>query len=267
VGVEDIDMESGPSGIKSNSDHSEYCLSYNAIVMDHICQFLEQGKIESCDLLFTGSNYVFFITLKLNGMVMKAIYKPCRGETPLWDFPDGTLYKREYAAYLFSQILEWFLVPPTVIRNGPYGVGSVQWFVDIRHRVDYESQRIKYLSQLKQVALFDYLVNNADRKVGHCLEGYDGRLWMVDHGLTFNTMPKLRTVIWDFIGQPVPEELMSDVVTLQKRLSDNNNARKALSSLLDVSEMEALQYRIQEIIDNPVFPFPESHWSIPWPWI
>jgi len=265
VGV--VDMENGPPGTKFNPGHSDLYLSHSPAVMTHISQLLEQGEIINCELLARGSNYVFFVTLTVEGELMSAIYKPRRGEVPLWDFPDGTLYKREYATYLISQAMEWFLVPPTVIRDGPYGLGSVQWFVDIRHRINYESMRERYLSPLKQVALFDYLVNNADRKAGHCLEGHDGRLWLVDHGLTFNTAPKLRTVIWDFSGQTVPGELVSDVVAFRRRLARDNSLRDALYPLLAMSEIEALESRIQRIIDNPVFPYPESHRSIPWPWI
>ncbi len=262
-----MDMENGPSGSKFNSDHSDYHLSHSASVMAHICQFLEQGEITACQLLYSGSNHVFLVTLTQDGKEMNAIYKPRQGETPLWDFPDGTLYKREYAAYLISQALEWFLVPPTVIRSGPYGVGSVQWFVDTNQRIDYESLRESYLSQLKQVALFDYLVNNADRKAGHCLNGHDGRLWMVDHGLTFNAMPKLRTVIWDFSGQSVSKKMVSEVAVLQQKLALDKLLKEALSRLLVVSEMEALDLRIKKIVDDPVFPYPESRRSVPWPWI
>ncbi|MFC1952848.1 SCO1664 family protein [Chloroflexota bacterium] len=262
-----MEMENGPPGTKLHFAHSGVFLSHNVTVMAHICGLLEKAEITACELLFQGSNYVFLVALEMKNKIMRAIYKPCRGEVPLWDFPDGTLYKRECATYLVSQTLEWFLVPPTVIRNGPYGVGSVQWFVNIKHRTDYESQREKFLSQLKQVAIFDYLVNNADRKAGHCLEGYDGRLWMVDHGLTFNTMPKLRTVIWDFMGQPVSKEMVSDVVALQKKLTRDKSLRNTILRLIAPSELEALEFRIQRIINFPVFPYPESHRSVPWPWI
>ncbi|MFC2014959.1 SCO1664 family protein [Chloroflexota bacterium] len=260
-------MENNPSGIKFNSGHSDYHLSHSTTVMDHVCQFLTQGEITAYDLLYRGSNHVFVVAILQGENETIAIYKPRRGETPLWDFPDGTLYKREYAAYLVSQALAWFLVPPTVIRDGPYGVGSVQWFVEANHRDDYESLRTRYLSQLQQVAIFDYLVNNADRKAGHCLEGQDGKLWMVDHGLTFNAVPKLRTVIWNFSGQPVPTKIVSDVAALQQKLTLDKSFRQALSRLLAVSEIEALEIRIKRIVENPVFPYPESRRSVPWPWI
>ncbi|MBI3040112.1 MAG: SCO1664 family protein [Chloroflexi bacterium] len=241
--------------------------SDGAPVMTQICHFLERGEITTCDSLYFGSNGVFLVALRNEGKMIRAIYKPCRGETPLYDFPDGTLYKREYAAFLISQALEWFLVPPTVIRSGPHGIGSMQWFVDTKNRVDYDSLRTRYLSRLKQVALFDYLVNNADRKAGHCLEGKDGRLGLVDHGLTFNTVPKLRTVIWDFSGQPISKKLVSDVMALQEKLKQEKSLREALYRLLAVSEVEALEFRLQKIIDNPVLPYPESRRSVPWSWM
>ncbi|MBI4180441.1 MAG: SCO1664 family protein [Chloroflexi bacterium] len=197
----------------------------------------------------------------------KAVYKPCQGETHLYDFPDGTLYKREYAAFLMSQALEWYLIPPTVIRSGPFGIGTIQWFVDTRNRANYDSVISKDLSRLKQVALFDYLVNNADRKAGHFLEGQDGRLWVVDHGLTFNTEPKLRTVLWDFSGQSIPEKLTSDVKSLQQKLKRGKPLSEMLHQLLEMPEVEALEQRIERIIENPVFSHPESYRSVPWPWI
>ncbi len=234
--------------------------------MIQICRFLEQGEVTGCDSLYLGSNHVFTVTLANEGKMIKAVYKPRRGETPLYDFPDGTLYRREYAAFLISQALEWFLVPPTVIRTGPHGIGSMQWFVDTTSRVGYDSLKARYLPQLEKVALFDHLVNNGDRKAGHCLEGQDRRLWCVDHGLTFNVMPKLRTVVWDFSGQLIPEKLVSDVMALQQKLEWAGPLKEALYRLLAVPEVEALEFRLKEVIDNPVFPAPESGWSVPWPW-
>ncbi len=236
-------------------------------LMTRICCVLRRGEITSCESLYAGSNHVFLIELINEGKMIRGVYKPRRGETPLYDFPDGTLYKREYAAFLVSQALEWCLVPPTVIRSGPHGIGSVQQFVDTGNRVAYDSLRARYLSRLKQAALFDYLVNNGDRKVDHCLEGQDGRLWFVDHGLTFNAMPKLRTVIWDFSGQSVPGKLVSDVMALQQKLRRVEPLKEALYQLLAVSEVEALDFRLKRIIDDPVFPHPEARWGVSWPWM
>ncbi len=234
--------------------------------MTQICRLLGQGEVTRCDPLHLGSNYVFMVTLANDGKTIEAVYKPRRGEAPLYDFPDGTLYRREYAAFLISQALEWSLVPPTVIRTGPHGIGSMQWFVDTRSRVGYDSLKARHLPQLAKVALFDHLVNNGDRKAGHCLEGQDGWLWCVDHGLTFHAMPKLRTVVWDFSGQLMPEKLVADVTALQQKLERAGPLKEALCGLLAVPEVEALEFRLKGIIDDPVFPAPESYWSVPWPW-
>lgn len=239
----------------------------NARVIDCVCHLLEEAEITDCNLLNRGSNYVFMATLVNDSRQTKAIYKPRRGEAPLWDFPDGTLYKREYAAFLMSQALEWYLVPPTVIRSGPFGIGTVQWFVDTKTRADYYSVISKDLFKLKQVALFDYLINNADRKAGHFLDGQDGRLWVIDHGLTFNTEPKLRTVLWDFSGQSIPAKLISDVKSFQEKLKRDKRLREILHQLLEVAELKAMEQRIERIIENPVFSHPESYRSLPWPWI
>jgi len=235
--------------------------------MARVCRFMEQAEIKTCDLIPYGSNRVFIMELVKGDITGQAIYKPRRGETPLWDFPDGSLYKREYAAFLVSQALEWFIVPPTIIRQGPWGVGSVQWFVSSRNRVIFDSLPAMDRLKLKQVAVFDIVTNNADRKFGHFLEGRDGHLWVVDHGLTFNAAPKLRTVLWDFAGQPVPETFVSDIKALGQKLQRGNALRNALLNLLAAEEVKALEARVNRIVRNPVFDHPQSRWSVPWPWI
>lgn len=231
------------------------------------CQLLEQSEITKCDLLFSGSNYVFLTTLGVNGTQTQAIYKPRKGEAPLWDFPDGTLYKREYAAFLVSQAMGWDLIPPTVIRDGPYGIGSVQWLVETHGQTGRPTKVTTDIHTLKKVAVFDFITNNADRKAGHFLEARDGRLWLVDHGLTFNSVPKLRTVLWDFSGQKVPGKIMKDIRTLQARLREGKGLREALARLIDADEMDAFEYRIEQLIRKPVFTYPVSRRSVPWPWI
>ncbi len=252
---------------KLNHGHPDFRSPYmDAAAIIRACNLLEQAEVKSCDLLFSGSNHVFIATMVKDGTETKAIYKPRRGETPLWDFPGGTLYKREYAAFLVSQALGWYLIPPTIIRGGPFGIGSMQWFVDTVSGVRHYAPITRDLSVLKQVALFDYLVNNADRKAGHFLEGKDGRLWVVDHGLTFNTVPKLRTVLWDFSGQTVPEKLLADVKILREKLKQEKQLGESLHQLLEAAEVEALEFRIKKIIEMPVFAYPESRRSVPWPW-
>lgn len=229
------------------------------------CRLLETAPVTRCEWSFRGSNDVFLVTLEVNGENVRGIYKPRRGEAPLWDFPDGTLYRREHAAYLVSQTLGWPLVPPTVIRDGPHGVGSVQWFVPARPLTDYRSLLARHTAELREVAVFDYVVNNADRKAGHCIEGLDGRLWMIDHGLTFNAVPKLRTVIWDFTGAPVPSRLTQSLQACRAALSNGGALQQALSCLLDAAELQALERRLSRIIEKPVFPGPATYRSVPWP--
>lgn len=251
-----------------NPDHPQWHMpDLDAAKITQVCALLKQSEIKSCDLLFNGSNYVFLITMVKDKTETKAIYKPRRGETPLWDFLEGTLYKREYAAFLVSQALEWYLIPPTVIREGPFGIGSMQWFVEPISEPRHHLKITGDLSLFKQVAVFDYLVNNADRKAGHFLESNNGRLWLVDHGLTFNKVPKLRTVLWDFSGQTVPGKLLVAVKVLQDKLRLGKQLRQALSRLIEEAEVEALEFRIKKIIEKPIFARPESRRSLPWPWI
>lgn len=231
------------------------------------CHLLEQAEIKKWDLHSRGSNYIYILEMVKDGTGIKSIYKPRHGEIPLWDFPDGTLYKREYAAFILSQALEWHLIPPTIIRSGPFGMGSMQWFVNTSLRAeDYDRLAID-LSVMQQVVVFDCLVNNADRKAGHFLLDDQGRLWVVDHGLTFNRAPKLRTVIWDFAGQNIPQKLVADVALLEDKLKRGKQLSAMLHQLLDEAEVAALEFRIRKIIKSPVFPYPESRRSIPWPWI
>jgi hypothetical protein len=239
---------------------------HDDLTMDGACSLLREGDITGCQPLPRGSNCVYLLSLRQDGIAARAIYKPRRGEAPLWDFPEGTLYQREYAAYLVSQALKWSLVPPTVIRDGPYGVGMLQWFVDTRQTIGYPPLIENHIPEFKRIAAFDWLVNNADRKGGHCLEGLDGRLWLIDHGLTFNMVPKLRTVIWDFSGQPVPEELSADLESLRQQLNGYNSLTRALSELLSFEEIQALKERLTGILESPIYPYSfGSHRRTPWP--
>ena len=216
-----------------------------------------------CRLMPTGSNYTFITSVALEGRECPAIYKPKEGEAPLWDFPQGTLYKREYAAYLLSQGLRWNLVPQTVIRDGAYGVGAVQLFVTQEQGANYFTLREEYASQVQNIALFDLVANNADRKAGHCIKGADGRIWSIDHGLTFHALPKLRTVIWDFAGQAIPQELLKDL----KALAQPSELMARLSEVLEPQEITALEARAQGLLASPSFPSPRSYHDLPWPWI
>ena len=185
---------------------------------------LRRGEILSCQLTRLGSNYTFIVNVALDGLEVYGIYKPRDGEAPLWDFPNGTLYKREYAAYLLSDILGWDLVPFTIIRDGPYGIGSVQEFINHNPKENYYSLGGEYADQLRMVCCFDLIANSTDRKPNHLITDPDGKLWSIDHGLTFHSDVKIRTVIWDFGGEEIPEPLLESLTEFQARLKSRKRA-------------------------------------------
>ncbi|MHB8511742.1 MAG: SCO1664 family protein [Actinomycetota bacterium] len=219
---------------------------------------LESGELEILGLVRDSSNYTFLARVGDEADGVRAIYKPSDGETPLWDFPDGTLYKREVAAYLVSEALGFEFVPPTIVRNGPHGIGSVQLFIDADLSRHYLNMPPEHDEVFRKVCAFDLLINNADRKAGHCLlERYTNRVWMVDHGVSFHTDPKLRTVIWDFAGESIPAEIIDAIAQFE--------ARPLLDSLLAQEEIAALERRARRIIEMKVFPEPGPGRPFPWP--
>jgi uncharacterized repeat protein (TIGR03843 family) len=173
-------------------------------------QLLEHAAIDIEGRMPWSSNATFLVNLEHDGDIAQAIYKPLRGERPLWDFEPG-LHRRELAAYLLSEAMGIDLVPPTIIRDGPLGEGSLQWFVDADHQQHYftiHESRGDLHRQLREVAVFDVIANNTDRKSGHVLIDSDGHIWGIDHGLCFAAEFKLRTVVWEFGGEPVPDRLL-----------------------------------------------------------
>lgn len=226
----------------------------------------ELPEIELLGILRGASNYTFLARLgphEPDGLL--AVYKPAKGESPLWDFPSGTLYRREVAAYELSKVLGWPRIPPTVVReSAPHGVGAMQLFIEAggRHFLgEQSSQRDVWV----RVALFDVIINNADRKSGHCLFDSDGNVWVIDHGLTFHTDPKLRTVIWDFSGEAMPGDLCSDVERALMQL-EHGRLAKRLGDLLSPGEIRTLRRRLRSTLEKDwTFPSPTSGWSIPWP--
>ena len=194
------------------------------------------------------------------------VYKPARGERPLWDFPDFSLYRREVAAYVVAQRLGWPLVPPTVVRtDAPYGVGSLQLYVAAEIAEPPWRQGAGPEAWI-EIAVFDFLVNNADRKLGHCLVDGFGRLWAIDHGLTFHPEFKLRTVIWEFAGRRLPSRLRAGVEGLLAQLRDPA-ARPELEALLSAEELAALAARVEAALDSGFrLPHPPAaRPAIPWP--
>lgn len=225
------------------------------------------GDISSPVLVNQGSNYTFLVSVFHDSCMYEAIYKPSRGERPLWDFTTGTLYKREYAAYIISQCLSWDLIPCTVIREGPYGIGSLQQFIDADPRSSYFTLRDERFAELERIALFDCISNNADRKASHCFEDKNGSIWSIDHGLTFHEDPKLRTVIWDFAEKPIPGYLMEQVAIFLDSLCSSAGLMNDLSFLLAPEEIDALRRRVEDILKSGYFPsYDPSRRNIPWPW-
>ncbi|MDX1688322.1 MAG: SCO1664 family protein [Candidatus Promineifilaceae bacterium] len=233
-----------------------------------ILKLLEEGALETEGLISWGSNYTFLARVCYQTRELNAIYKPRKGERPLWDFAPGTLCLRERAAFLVSEGLGWALVPATVLRDGPHGWGSVQRFVE--HDPDEHYFTIQeeetYAGQLQQVVLFDLLVNNADRKGGHVLVGDGGRLWSIDHGICFHSDYKLRSVIWEFAGEPIPKRLRQDLEHFKERLaSEDEELADQLGALLNDREMEALRERVARLLKQERFPHPGPGRHYPWP--
>ena len=215
---------------------------------------LEQGEIISCELTPVGSNYTFLVELRLDGDYGYGIYKPRKGEIPLWDFPSGTLYKRECAAYLLSEILGWDFIPYTLIRDGPHGIGSVQHYVEHNPKENYYTLDESSADQLKQVACFDLVANNTDRKAGHVLIDPDGKLWGIDQGLTFHEDTKIRTVIWDFAGDPIPDHLLETLLNFMKSLESPQGRMLDLLELLLPEEISSLHRRIEWVLADGSLP-------------
>ncbi len=232
-----------------------------------VAAVLADGTIDVVGRVAWSSNAALLVTVTHGDAEMLAVYKPQRGERPLWDFPDGSLCRRETAAFVLSDALGWDIVPYTVLRDGPYGLGAVQGFVEHDPDEHYFTLLEAHEARFLKFAVFDVVVNNADRKGGHCLrELATGHVYGIDHGLTFHAAPKLRTVIWDFAGTPVPAELVADLVSLRTRLEGPLDA--PIAELLAPVEVDALVHRIDELVARGTLPVPdEGYHSVPWPMI
>jgi hypothetical protein len=226
---------------------------------------LAAGDLEVLGLLPNASNGTFLARAKLGDEEELAVYKPRRGEAPLWDFPDGTLCAREVAAYVVARALGWPDVPATLLRDGPHGVGSVQRFVRFDPEEHYFTLAGRFPDEFGRIAVFDLVVNNADRKAGHCLLGEDGRIHVVDHGVCFSSEPKLRTVIWDLAGDPIPDPLREDLRRLENGVR-TGALRDELAELLDEEELDALAERAESTAAFARLPDPDpDRRPFPWP--
>lgn len=195
-----------------------------------------------------------------------AVWKPTAGERPLFDFPIGTLTRREVAAYRLSEALGWGLVPPTVLRDGPYGEGMLQRWIEVDPGIDVVGLIVANDPRLRRVALFDAIANNTDRKGGHLLPTPDGRLFVVDHGVTFAVQPKLRTILWAWEGQPFQASERAALANLAGQLAAGAPLARSLRELLASREVTATRRRIEELLAAGVFPGPSPDWpAVPWP--
>jgi hypothetical protein len=232
-----------------------------------IAEVLGRGDLDVVGRMRYSSNGAFFVRVCADGVEVPAVYKPRRGERPLWDFPDGTLYRREVATCVLSDALGWGVVPVTVVReDGPLGEGALQRFVEHDPEEHYFTLRAGREDRFRQFAVLDILANNTDRKGGHCLRDLaDDLVVGIDHGLTFHPVWKLRTVIWDFADEPVPDGLLEDVRRVAHDL-EHGPLGETLGRLLSPPEVAAVGLRAAELLRSRRFPSPEpGYHSVPWP--
>lgn len=242
---------------------------------NEIFSALQSGTLHLEGQFIYGSNYTFMTMCRYKAKTFNTVYKPVRGERPLWDFPDQTLAHREVAAYLVSEALGWGMVPPTVFRQkgAPMGSGSVQLFIEHDPDLHYFNFSEEQKQHLPEVMLFDLLINNADRKAGHLLFSPEGELFLIDHGLSFHVEDKLRTVVWDFAGEPIPAKLLDNINRIIPMTSEDTTQtspgeklQTALFPHLSSSEITALQNRAKGLLKTGVFPLPpEDRRAYPWP--
>jgi Phosphatidylinositol 3- and 4-kinase len=225
---------------------------------------LNEGVIDVVGRLVDASNATLYCAVESGGVRRTCVYKPIAGERPLWDFPDGTLAAREVAAYLVSSATGWDLVPPTVMRDGPYGQGMCQLWVDVDESVDLTRLARSDHLDLRRMAVLDVVLNNADRKGGHLLPTADGRVFGVDHGVCFSVQGKLRTLLWQWRGDPLTEEAVTVLDCLRQDL--DAGLGEQLGGLLTGAEVRATRRRVDRLLRTGVHPEPSGEWPpIPWP--
>ncbi|MYS44588.1 SCO1664 family protein, partial [Streptomyces sp. SID5998] len=255
-------------------------------------ELLARGELTVRGRIREASNAALFCTVALDGREASCVYKPVAGERPLWDFPDGTLAGREVAAYEVSEATGWGLVPPTVLRDGPYGEGMVQLWIDASAEAELlalidaeepgpgwkaigfaevDEDRTALLvhaddERLRRLAVLDAVLNNADRKGGHLLPTADGRLYGIDHGVTFNVENKLRTLLWGWAGEPLPAEAVGVLKGLRDALGEGGALAARLTGLITPAETDATRARVDALLASGVHPEPSGEWpAIPWP--
>ena len=227
-------------------------------------ELLRTGTLSVEGRLVDASNATLYCTIASGGTSAACVYKPVRGERPLWDFPDGTLAGREVATYLVSEATGWGLVPPTVLRDGPFGPGMCQLWVDVVGGVDLRELACSDHVDLQRMALLDAVVNNADRKGGHLLPTEGGRVLAVDHGVCFSTTDKLRTLLWQWAGRPLSAEALEVLQGLRAAMGGSLGTE--LSEHLTRREVRTTAARVERLLEEGVYPLPSEDWpAIPWP--
>lgn len=238
--------------------------SASALSPDDVRTVLTTGELSIEGRLVDASNTTLYAQACLDAVQLTCVYKPIAGERPLWDFPDGTLAGREVAAGLVSEAIGWAVVPPTVMRDGPYGPGMCQLWIDVDEDVDLLALLHSDHEALRRVAVFDAVVNNADRKGGHLLPTPGGHIFGVDHGVCFSTDDKLRTILWQWRGSPLPDDALAALAALRDDLLTGlgDQLREHLTS----REVAATRRRVDKLLRNRRFPEPGEGWpAVPWP--
>lgn len=232
---------------------------------DEALVLLRLGELEVEGQVMDSSNATFYCSATLDGVAAACVYKPIAGERPLWDFPDGTLAEREVAAYAVSAATGWAIVPPTVLRDGPVGEGMVQLWIDTDETVDLARLvRRRNDAALRRVAVLDAVINNGDRKGGHLLPTAAGRIYGIDHGVTFNVEDKLRTVLWQWAGDALTEEAIEVLIALRADIDGALGER--LTELLTTREVRRTRRRIDRLLSSAIHPEPSGDWpAVPWP--
>jgi uncharacterized repeat protein (TIGR03843 family) len=235
------------------------------ITEEQALALLRAGELTVEGRLVDASNATFYCAVTANGCSAACVYKPIAGERPLWDFPDGTLAEREAAAFEVAVALGWPIVPPTVLRDGPLGRGMVQLWIDVDESVEITRFMRRYdVERLRQIAIFDAVINNADRKGGHLLPLADGRVYGVDHGVTFHVEDKLRTVLWQWAGDRIPAEACAALEQLRHDLDATLGER--LGELLTRREVARTRSRVDRLLASRRHPEPGGDWPpVPWP--
>jgi hypothetical protein len=227
-------------------------------------ELIGRGEMRLLRLMPRASNYTFLAEISDGSEHVRVVYKPRAGEAPLWDFPEGTLCSREVAAYVLAEALGWPSIPPTVMRQGPHGEGAVQLFVESDPSEHFFTLRDDRADDFRRLAVFDVVVNNADRKSGHCLLGTDGTIWGIDHGVCFSPHARLRTVIWDFAGERVPADLLGDLRRVSGELRSGPLKEDLLAHLTE-EEVDATAARAETLAESGRYPAPGPGRAYPWP--